>query len=688
MPVLKKQTIAKRNQQKAKNFNATGRIHKQLLSTLLKHSAVNKVLSEKAKASIEANCEEKSDAGDMFVLPPQAASFNTSSEDSDFESESTIDSDCPSKNWDIHSIDMESADFRSLPADVRHEILTEVKETRKQSSWGRLHELPTESGDFATFQLNRLRKRYQVQVELEEAEKEMGGHSLSLMQLEQLLNDQGVITNKVEIGKRIASDENTRYLLIKDVKKAIEDAKQGTLEIEGSTRKTKADSEFEDDMRRAIQLSKEQEGKEDVSEDIAGSLETLQKVIDNIDNSKQETIEKDGSTTKTKADLEFEDDIRRAIELSKEQERKKDLNEDFFGTSETFQNVIDDTKEEAIKKERSVTKIKADSEFKDDMRRAIELSVEQKVKKDVCEDIASTSKTLKKVIDDTKQKTIENEESKTNLQFEGNIMKAIQLSKQQKDVSTLEGDSDLQKAIILSLECESSSSSSDLEDNVLASAKNYMMEYSGLTPAEIAKIIGKQVKSKKATNKQSIASGSISVKTKDEIFAIAEDSDSDSSDNLIEVSNMSTTNEAASLEIVINPTDTLEDDLFSDIFDDNVKNLDRPISDNEQQLPEVITVDDSSETVKNKTEIKNVSSDEVAVEKQKTVNVIREMLKNVKDSEKEEEVTIAELKQIQKNLSQESKELQNEKATKERMASNITDQMYQEAQVSYFFLNK
>lgn len=43
---------------------------------------------------------------------------------------------------DLHTIDVKSAEFRDLPADMRHEILTELKETRKQNSWGRIHELP------------------------------------------------------------------------------------------------------------------------------------------------------------------------------------------------------------------------------------------------------------------------------------------------------------------------------------------------------------------------------------------------------------------------------------------------------------------------------------------------------------------------------------------------------------------
>jgi len=63
-------------------------------------------------------------------------------EDDTFSSEEEIHFH---KNWattDLHAVDVSSSQFKSLPADVRHDILSELKETRKQSSWGRLHEMP------------------------------------------------------------------------------------------------------------------------------------------------------------------------------------------------------------------------------------------------------------------------------------------------------------------------------------------------------------------------------------------------------------------------------------------------------------------------------------------------------------------------------------------------------------------
>lgn len=61
--------------------------------------------------------------------------------------------------------------------------------------------------------MSRLLKRRSVQVSLEEAEKEMGGKTLSLADVETLLAEGGVEINP-QLTKRIASDNRTRYIYV------------------------------------------------------------------------------------------------------------------------------------------------------------------------------------------------------------------------------------------------------------------------------------------------------------------------------------------------------------------------------------------------------------------------------------------------------------------------------------------
>uniref|UniRef100_A0A182Q548 Uncharacterized protein n=1 Tax=Anopheles farauti TaxID=69004 RepID=A0A182Q548_9DIPT len=238
VPLLKKQTIAKRHQSKNNYQNEADRIQQLLLETLAKEkvvqqalgSATNILISPSKKAitnggastSKQPDREEEPDA--IFKLPPMKAPDEPIDLD---RSDSSMDEKA-SRNYyhlNLNAIDVTSIYFKNLPADVRHEILNDIKETRKQSSWGRLHELPVESDSFSSFQMKRLLKRRQVQVELEEAEKEMGGKCLSLAELESLLNEEGVETSSNRAAQQIASDENTRFLLVRDVQKAIEKAK-------------------------------------------------------------------------------------------------------------------------------------------------------------------------------------------------------------------------------------------------------------------------------------------------------------------------------------------------------------------------------------------------------------------------------------------------------------------------------
>lgn len=46
------------------------------------------------------------------------------------------------KGHNIHSVDFSSETFLALPAEVQHEILLELRNTRKQSSWNRIHQMP------------------------------------------------------------------------------------------------------------------------------------------------------------------------------------------------------------------------------------------------------------------------------------------------------------------------------------------------------------------------------------------------------------------------------------------------------------------------------------------------------------------------------------------------------------------
>jgi hypothetical protein len=46
------------------------------------------------------------------------------------------------KGHNIHSVDVTSEAFLALPTEIQHEILLELRDTRKQSSWNSIHQMP------------------------------------------------------------------------------------------------------------------------------------------------------------------------------------------------------------------------------------------------------------------------------------------------------------------------------------------------------------------------------------------------------------------------------------------------------------------------------------------------------------------------------------------------------------------
>ncbi|XP_076638193.1 rad2 superfamily protein mus201 [Colletes latitarsis] len=222
VPMLKKDTIALRRKLKSIAKNKAQQMRIELINNLIKHSVVKTVLNRDEENSPEKalNLQNKQDRDDMFKLPDLPSASKTESNYSDdYDSDSSVGTS-PRKQtkWagNIHNVDVTSGEFKALPADVRYEILTDLKETRKQSSWGRLHEMPEETHEFSGFQMKRLLKRRLVQTNLEAAEKEMGGKTLTLDELNKLLTEQGINTSGQNCTYRVAADSSTRLIYISD----------------------------------------------------------------------------------------------------------------------------------------------------------------------------------------------------------------------------------------------------------------------------------------------------------------------------------------------------------------------------------------------------------------------------------------------------------------------------------------
>lgn len=125
-----------------------------LINNLIKHSVVKTVLNKDSNVDqsdgamqITINLQTKREESDMFALPdlPSTSGLQTYVSNEECDSDASVElSPRKQSKWmgNIHNVDVTTSEFKTLPADVRYDILTDLRDTRKQNSWGRLHEMP------------------------------------------------------------------------------------------------------------------------------------------------------------------------------------------------------------------------------------------------------------------------------------------------------------------------------------------------------------------------------------------------------------------------------------------------------------------------------------------------------------------------------------------------------------------
>nr|XP_034353922.1 DNA repair protein complementing XP-G cells isoform X2 [Arvicanthis niloticus] len=112
-----------------------------------------------------------------------------------------------------HAIDIDSEDFSSLPPEVKHEILTDMKEFTKRRRT-LFEAMPEESNDFSQYQLKGLLKKNYLNQHIENVQKEMNQQHSG--QLQRQYEDEGGFLKEVE-SRRVVSEDTSHYILIKGI---------------------------------------------------------------------------------------------------------------------------------------------------------------------------------------------------------------------------------------------------------------------------------------------------------------------------------------------------------------------------------------------------------------------------------------------------------------------------------------
>ncbi|XP_035174362.1 DNA repair protein complementing XP-G cells homolog isoform X2 [Oxyura jamaicensis] len=216
-PLLKRQTLAKRRHRKDLAVRDSRTTTEKLLKTFLKRQAIKTALRGKSEVLPSITQVRREEIDDIYALPSLENEEKNSSEEED------------EKEWEVrmsqkkilqeelfenpHSVDIESEDFNKLPPEVKHEILTDMKEFTKRKRT-LFEAMPEESSDFSQYQLRGLLKKSNLNRCIENVEKELNQQHSGQIQAQ--YENEGGFVKEVE-SRRVISEDTSHYILIKGI---------------------------------------------------------------------------------------------------------------------------------------------------------------------------------------------------------------------------------------------------------------------------------------------------------------------------------------------------------------------------------------------------------------------------------------------------------------------------------------
>ncbi|XP_073899120.1 DNA excision repair protein ERCC-5 isoform X2 [Castor canadensis] len=215
-PLLKKQTLAKRRQRKDLASGDSRKTTEKLLKTFLKRQAIKTAFKSKRNEALPSLTQVQRE-DDIYVLPPlQEEEKHSSEEEDEKQWQERMDQKQALQEeffHNPHAIDIESEDFTSLPPEIKHEILTDMKEFTKRRRT-LFEAMPEESNDFSQYQLKGLLKKNYLNQHIENVQKEMNQQHSG--QIQRQYEDEGGFLKEVE-SRRVVSEDTSHYILIKGI---------------------------------------------------------------------------------------------------------------------------------------------------------------------------------------------------------------------------------------------------------------------------------------------------------------------------------------------------------------------------------------------------------------------------------------------------------------------------------------
>nr|CAB3243322.1 DNA repair protein complementing XP-G cells-like [Phallusia mammillata] len=246
-PLLKQKTLRERREKKNLHLQESKNASEKIMQNYLKREVMKLAIKSKNKTQKSGDVQETTsttpenaepvksnvpktltdqsqvDDDGMFVLPPMKQNLQLGSSDEDQETDWNTRSTTHEALYgaassgdfaDIMSIDVESEDFKSLPTDIQHEMLSDIKEIRKRRRTA-LETMPEKSESFSSYQLTGLLAKRHLSERIRAVEKKMEAQNTASMAEIALQEDyEG---NSIAASK-ISSEDATHYILIQGLK--------------------------------------------------------------------------------------------------------------------------------------------------------------------------------------------------------------------------------------------------------------------------------------------------------------------------------------------------------------------------------------------------------------------------------------------------------------------------------------
>jgi hypothetical protein len=168
-------------------------------------TAVNKVL-EKGQAGLANLLSQRKgpQEKDLFELPKTEMNDDDMGDsDSDSEREDVLGKLDIDHSTDIHLVNLDRDEFRSLSAEQKYEVLVELREKRKQSSWAKINEMPREAMSFSGYQFERLLKRREIQRKMDNVGNEITDDQMAVADEQLFVGDREGLRKERHAKKKI-----------------------------------------------------------------------------------------------------------------------------------------------------------------------------------------------------------------------------------------------------------------------------------------------------------------------------------------------------------------------------------------------------------------------------------------------------------------------------------------------------